>query len=92
MTQQQSTVGATEGAEAPAAEKTRDEIVRGAYSKAATAIRENHRDEFNGLVKEYAAAEGVEWNPKPTKEEKARAEFERLLAENPEFAKSLPKE
>lgn len=75
-----------EGQTATPKERTRDEIVRGAYSKAASTLRETHREEFNDLVKKYAKEDGVDWTPKKTKEEKDREAFEALLAANPQFA------
>jgi len=86
MTTQQNTEPAATQAEGT----SRDEVVRRAYSKAGTTLREKYREEFNGLVKKYAEDEGVDWSPKKTKEEKAQEEFARLLEEYPHLADALP--
>jgi hypothetical protein len=84
------------GAEAPPAEapaqlskEDRDARLRESYAAAEKRLRDAHTDEFNGYRTEEAAARGVEWKPKPTKAEKAKAEIERLLAENPELRDAL---
>jgi hypothetical protein len=84
------------GAEAPPAEapaelskEDRDARLREAYTAADRRLREAHADEFNKFRAEEAAARNVEWKPKPSKAEKAKAEIERLLAENPELRETL---
>lgn len=61
----------------------KDAAMRAAYSAATKRLRESHREEFNTLQKEEAAKQGIDWSPKPTKEERALAEVQRLLDENP---------
>lgn len=72
--------------ETDAAKEERTKAVTTAYSKATTALREQHLSEFNGLVTKFAAEAGYDWQPKPTKTEKARAALAQLLADNPELA------
>lgn len=64
----------------------RQNAVRTAYSKATTRLREENLNEFNRLQREEAAKLGYDWSPAPTKAEKAKAEIERLISENPELA------
>lgn len=71
----------------PEGATTRDEAVRAAHSKATSDLRVKYRTEFNEMVKANAAAAGFDWSPKKTAEEKRRAEFEALLAEDPSLAK-----
>lgn len=61
----------------------RKDLLRQAYGKATQTLRENHRDEFNTLYSEAAGALGVEWSPRLTEEEKARQQFDELLAQYP---------
>lgn len=70
---------------------SKDDAVRKAYSHASSTLREKYRDEFNKIVKEKAKDLGYEWSPKKTKEEKAREEFEALLRDYPDLAKSFEK-
>lgn len=65
---------------------TAKEAVKKAYSEATTALRLAHRDEFNADVKTRAKALGHDWTPRPTAEEKRRAEFKRMLDEDPTLA------
>lgn len=65
---------------------TQKEAVKKGYSEATTALREKYRDEFVADVKARVKALGHEWSPRPTAEEKRRAEFARLLAEDPTLA------
>lgn len=64
-------------------------LLRKAYGAATQTLRDNHRDEFNKLYAEAAAAEGVEWSPRLTPEQKAEAAFDNLLAEYPHLAERL---
>jgi hypothetical protein len=56
---------------------------RKAYGLAQTRLREAHREEFNAFMAEEAKALGIEWKPKPTDEEKAKAELDKILAAHP---------
>jgi hypothetical protein len=76
---------ATEGESAEDKQK-REEAVRSAYSRAQTTLRTRRQDEFNDLVKGFAAEAGYDWTPKPTASEKRRKQIEALLAEDPELA------
>lgn len=59
---------------------------RQAYSNAEKALREKHQDEFRDLVKAEATKLGVTYVFRKTKEERAREQYEALLAEFPELA------
>jgi ABC-type sugar transport system substrate-binding protein len=63
-------------------------------SKAVSALVEENRDRFNTLVQQYAKEAGIDWSPRPSKEErakakeqedqrKAREQLEKLLEKNP---------
>lgn len=59
------------------------------YSAASAALREKYSEEFRQLCVSIAEANGLEYNLQPTKEEKARAQFEKLLAEFPGLAEQI---
>lgn len=73
----------------PDSEKSKDTKMREAYSAATKRVREDNREVFNKYMTEEAKARGIDWTPKPTAAEKARAEFQRLLSEHPEFASEV---
>lgn len=52
-----------------------------ARSAAATRLRENHREEHDQILVEEMKERGVDWQPRPSKEQKAKAEIERLSRE-----------
>lgn len=56
---------------------------RRAYGLAMTRLREAHREEFNTFMAEEAEKLGVEWKPKPTEEQKAKAQLDAILASHP---------
>lgn len=60
-------------------------LQRKAYGLAQTRLREAHREEFNAFMAEEAKKLGVEWKPKPTEAEKAKAQLDSLLAQHPEL-------
>jgi len=70
----------------PTEQKSKDTLQREAYSAATKRVRESHRDEFNTFMVEEMKARGLDWAPKPTAEEKAEAELQRILAEHPGLA------
>lgn len=72
--------------------KDRSDKLRKAYGEANTELRENHRDEFEALYVKHAAAVGIEYKPKPTKEQKAEAALAALLAANPGLKERLVEE
>lgn len=82
----------------PAAEPTptgnedRDTKIRKAYASATKRLREAHLPEFRTLQQEEAKALGVDWTPKPTKEEKAEAQLAELLAANPNLKQRITDE
>lgn len=53
-----------------------------ARSAALSALRKAHIAEYNDLLTQEMKARGVDWKPRPTPEEKARAEIRRLASEN----------
>ena len=54
-----------------------------ARSTAASRLREAHREEYDQYLAEEMAAQGIDWKPKPTPEQKAKSELERIYAEFP---------
>lgn len=68
------------------AEDTRDKGLTKAYGVATKKLRDAHRDEFNRLYQAEAKAMGLEWTPRPTASEKARAQLLSLLEEHPDLA------
>lgn len=73
---------AEQGDLTPKGPTTKQEAVKRAYSEATTALRISHRDEFNADVKTRVESFGFQWEPKPTKTEKALAEIRALMEEN----------
>lgn len=67
----------------------RNKNLNAASGAASKRLKEAHADEWNGYMKEEANKRGEQWKPKQSAKEKAKADFEKLLAENPEFADSL---
>jgi hypothetical protein len=65
---------------------TDEQKVAKTYSMANAKLREAHLPEWNRLRQEAATALGVTWEPQPTKEQKAAAEIEKLIAANPGLA------
>lgn len=83
---------ASQAAEAPEGQPTRDAAVKKAYSEATTALRLAHRDEFNADVAKRVKAAGFEWTPRPTEEEKREAKVRALLAEDPTLIEKITSE
>lgn len=76
--------GGTDSTTADAkAREERDNALKGAYQAATRRLREEFKDYFNRFYAEEAEARGQEWKPKPTKEEKAKAELDALLEQYP---------
>lgn len=69
----------------PAAEETEQETKRKAYSRATTRLRNENPTLWNEVLKDEYAKVGIEWEPKPTEEQKAKAQIEALLAAHPEL-------
>lgn len=67
----------------------RTKVLAKADQVAARHLRQKYAEEFNRVKQEYAASEGVEWSPRLTGAEKARAEVARLLRDNPEVRAEL---
>lgn len=69
--------------EAPTDKSERSQKLRTAYTKANTALREKHRDEFETLYQSEAQALGVDYKPRPTAEQKAEEQMAAILNEYP---------
>lgn len=65
------------------AEEDRNKKVRQSYQMAMNALREKHSEEFRQLQSDFATELGIDYKPRPTKEEKARTQLLELLRENP---------
>lgn len=76
-------------AETPESKRERDKALKKAYQAANRRLRQEHQDEFNVYYAEEAEALGYEWKPRQTAEQKAEAEFQRLLAEFPHLAEQV---
>lgn len=72
-----------------AEEIKRQSALAKAQRNADKALREAHREEWNGLMKEAAKAEGIDWTPRKSAEEKAEENLKRLLDENPALAEKV---
>lgn len=75
--------------EAKTEEKSKNALLREAYGAATTALREQNRDAFNKLYAAEAKKRGIEWAPKPSQEDKDRAEMLRILKDHPALAEEL---
>lgn len=60
-----------------------------AYSQGQSRLREEHREDFQRIVKEEASKLGIEYVFAPTAAEKARAQIAALLEQFPEARDSL---
>lgn len=49
-----------------------------ARSAALSALRKNHAEEYNGLLAKEMEERGIDWSPRLTPEQKAKAEIQRL--------------
>lgn len=74
----------------PMTDQTRDQIIRAAYTAAGRRLRDAHHDEFIRYQTEEAAARGLDWKPRETPEQRASAEFDRLITEFPFLRDRLP--
>jgi len=64
-------------------ETERGSLLRKAYGAATTRLREQYRSEFDALYSQEAQALGVDYQPKPTPEQKAEQDLAELLAKFP---------
>lgn len=83
------TQAAPEQAPAPDEKADRESGLRKAYSLATTRLREEFRTDFDRLYSEEAEKLGLTYTPKPTPEQKAKADLEKLLAEYPHLKDEL---
>lgn len=67
----------------------KEKALSAARSAAAARLREAHREEFEGYLVDEAKQRGVEWKPRKTAKQRAEEQFQALLAEFPDLAKSL---
>lgn len=75
--------------ETPNTQSTRQQALNAASGAASKRLKEQYPEDWNKFMAQEATARNQTWSPKPTKEQKAEAEFHRLLAENPHLADSL---
>lgn len=61
-----------------------------ARSAAASRLREAHRSEHDAYLADEMRKRGIDWKPKPTPEEKAKAELARILEEYPHLKEGRP--
>lgn len=61
-----------------------------ARSAAASRLREAHREEHDAYLVEEMQKRGIDWKPKPTPEEKAKADLEKIYSEYPHLKDSAP--
>lgn len=61
-------------------------LKREAYTAAEGRLKQEYADRFKALVTEEAEKRGVEYVFRKTAEEKAREQYEKLLAEYPQLA------
>lgn len=86
-------VGATDGPVPSVTDpEERSKALRKAYGNATTRLREEHRDEFDRIYTEEARALGVDYQPKPTAEQKAEAELQVLLQQYPHLRDKIASE
>jgi hypothetical protein len=65
--------------------KQRTKLLNAAYGAATKRLRDENLDRFRDLYVEEAKERGIDYVPKPTKEEKAEQALAQLLAENPDL-------
>lgn len=68
---------------------TRQQALNAASGAASKRLKTAHQDEWDKYMVEEATARGQKWQPKPDAEQKAKAEFERLLAQYPHLAQQV---
>lgn len=61
-----------------------------ARSAAASRLREAHRSEHDEYLADEMQKRGIDWKPKPTPEEKAKAELEKIYSEYPHLKEDRP--
>lgn len=65
---------------------TRDDLLKQSYVAATKRLREDNLEQFNKYRVEEAKARGIEWTPPKTAEQKAKEEYDRLIADFPHLA------
>lgn len=70
---------------------TRQQALNAASGAASKRLKTAHSDEWDKYMVEEAKARGQEWQPKASPEQKATAEFERLLSQYPHLAEQVAK-
>lgn len=71
------------------AAKDRQTLLSAARNAAVAALIAAHLDEFNGFMEYEAKTRRVEWKPRLSLTQKARAELKALLDAHPEFVKEI---
>ena len=73
----------------PDTTETEGDKKKRAYSKATTRLRAENPALWNAVLKDEYAKVGINWDPKPTEEEKAKAQIESLLQAHPDLRSVL---
>jgi hypothetical protein len=68
---------------------TEETLRRQAYSAATTRFRNENRPAFDKILAEEMKKRGIDWSPKPTETERARAQVEEIFAAHPEIREEL---
>jgi hypothetical protein len=77
--------------EAPSTDQQdRDQIIRAAYTVAGRRLREAHHEEFLKYQIAECKERGLDWSPKESPEQRATAEFDRLIEQYPHLRHRLP--
>ena len=76
----------------PEGKTTKAQAITSASNEAIADLRKNHLEEFNALKKAAVVKRGFEWEPRPTSQQKARADVAALLHDNPSIRAELVSE
>lgn len=68
---------------------TEENLRRQAYSAATTRFRNENRPAFDKILAEEMRERGIDWSPKPTEAERARAQVLDIFAAHPEIKDEL---
>jgi len=67
----------------------RNRALNAASGAASKRLKEENIDRWNELMTEEAKARGEEWKPKASPEQKAEADFKRLIEQYPHLAQQV---
>lgn len=65
---------------------TRAQVLSKATAAANAALKEKYTDEWNAAMQAAAKELGEEWSPRLTEEQRAKAEYDALVAKYPHLA------